>query len=418
MVKIHRLAAPLLASLALSGCVSLADLGLDTAGLPTVAPPPAAALPPAPPPVYAPGDSFVFDDNGVVTQEQVVSVSPDRIVWTNDSGLIWTKDTSVVTPQLSWSTHPELGRGRQTIVGNPDLLFPLREGNVTAYTVRGSAENAPTGWQDEHRCVVAGQETLEVKAGRFTTYKIDCQRKDYLDTYYYSPVVQNYVLRNREFSGRTVSKELISVRLADDRAKGMPTAVVPEQTPIDAKPMEPKPLKSMADGHGDDHAKDMKDDHGGNKMMMKPSGQETVMMNTVVARLETVISKLERIANMQTAGMMKMEAASPTKKPGHDKMGHSDKMEDKMDKPSGKWAIHLASYRSQKAAVRGWSSLTKKFSQLNEYKRMTSEFDPGKGRGTYVRLLAVGFQSRKEATSFCRPIKAKKQYCDVRGPLP
>src|SRR3546814_11912451 len=80
-----------------------------------------------------------------------------------------------------WSDDPELGRGRQTIAGSPQQLFPLQEGKVIAYGVRGSSENAPAGWQDEHRCMVAGYEPIEVKAGRFDTYRVDCQRKDYRD---------------------------------------------------------------------------------------------------------------------------------------------------------------------------------------------------------------------------------------------
>src|SRR3546814_13280173 len=76
-----------------------------------------------------------------------------------------------------WSDDPELGRGRQTIAGSPQQLFPLQEGKVIAYGVRGSSENAPAGWQDEHRCMVAGYEPIEVQAGPFDTYRVDCQRK-------------------------------------------------------------------------------------------------------------------------------------------------------------------------------------------------------------------------------------------------
>ncbi|HEY9566500.1 MAG TPA: hypothetical protein VIR38_00300, partial [Thalassobaculum sp.] len=216
----HRLViAAVIGALALTGCSSASTTSRAPAG--------AAGPAPAPAPLYAPGDSFVYDDGGTITTERVVSTSPDRVVWTNDSGLIWTKDTAVVTPPLMWSDDPELGRGRQTIAGSPQQLFPLQEGKVIAYGVRGSSENAPAGWQDEHRCMVAGYEPIEVKAGRFDTYRVDCQRKDYRDIFYYAPTAQNYVLRLRRLDNREVRKELMSYSFATDRG----TAPVPAAAP-------------------------------------------------------------------------------------------------------------------------------------------------------------------------------------------
>ena len=48
----------------------------------------------------------------------------------------------------------------------------------------------------------------------------------------------------------------------------------------------------------------------------------------------------------------------------------------------------------------------------------TSEFDSGRGRGTYTRLLAAGFASEAQAKDFCRPLVAKGQFCQAKGPLP
>lgn len=368
--------------LVIAGCSVIPDLGLGG-----VAPTPAETLAPAPAPVYAAGDRFVYDDNGLITEEQVVSTAPDRVVWTNDSGLIWTKDTNLVTPQLSWSAHPELGRGRQTIIGSPDQLFPLREGNVIAYTVRGSSETVPAGWQDEHRCVVAGQQDVAVKAGAFTTYRIDCRRKDFLDSYFYSPVVQNYVLRTRDFGDRTENKELVSVTLANDRTRDLPVAVEAPGTPIEGMPMA---TPVMAD---DDSMKP------GDGMAVDPA-----RANTLVTRLEDVVSRLEKIAGMQSAG------DAMEKKDGNVTMAKKD--------DGGAWAVHLSSYRSQKGANDGWKVLQRRFPSLRSKSLRTSEFDPGNGRGTYIRLMAVGFASKKAATDFCRPIVAKGQFCQARGPLP
>lgn len=382
MAQRRSLIAAVIGALALAGCSSGQS--------PTGASSTAQGLAPAPAPIYSPGDTFVYDDGGAVTTERVVSTSPDRVVWTNDGGLIWTKDTAVVTPPLMWSDDPELGRGRQTIIGSPHQLFPLREGNVIAYSVRGSSENAPAGWQDEHRCVVAGQEAVEVKAGRFDTFRVDCQRKDYRDIYFYSPTVQNYVLRERQFANRQVRKELVSADLATSRAAGQPAAAPTPQ--VETAPIAPPPAPGTA--IGEDGM--MKPEPG----MAMPGDEGTAM--TLVSRLEQVVSRLERLAGAESAdGMMaKAEPAPAAAGAG------------------GNWAVHLASYRSQKGATDGWKVLQRQFPQLRDKTMRTSEFDSGRGRGTYTRLLAAGFASETAAKDFCRPIVAKGQFCQAKGPLP
>ena len=391
----------------LGGCSSIANIGENigsTLGL-EAGTDPAQRLAPAPAPVYAPGDSFVFNDNGRTTQEQVVSVAPDRVVWTNDSGLIWTKDTALVTPQLRWSSHPELGRGQQSITGSPEQLFPLREGNVIAYSVRGSSENLPAGWQEEHRCVVAGQEDVEVPAGRFTTFRIDCQRKDFLDTYFYSPVVQNFVLRLRDFGGTVERKELLSVTLANDRTRDLPAAVPPPPNPVEgptsAQPTPPVAVMPMAGDEASQGAMEaMSDD-------MMESG-ELARADTLITRLEDVVSRLEKVAGLPHAGAA-MEGDTQGAQPASTGTSADS---------AGPWAVHLASYRSQRGAQNGWRVLQQRFPALADRRLVTSEFDPGNGRGTFVRLMAAGFATRDAARDFCRPIRATGQFCQARGPLP
>lgn len=392
----HRLLiAAVIGALALAGCSSASTTSQAPGGAARSGPAPAPA------PLYAPGDSFVYDDGGTVTTERVVSTSPDRVVWTNDAGLIWTKDTAVVTPPLMWSDDPELGRGRQTIVGSPHQLFPLQEGNVIAYSVRGSSENAPAGWQDEHRCVVAGHEAVEVKAGRFDTYKVDCQRKDYRDTFYYAPTAQNYVLRLRQFNNRQGRKELVSYSFANDRgtaAAPAPAAVppAPVQQGTPAGPVPPMPVV------GEDGRMAAEPQSGAGM-----SGGQTMEL---VSRLENVVTRLERLAGVPAGGAAAARppaggAAKPAAPAATGGAG-------------GNWAVHLASYRSAQAAADGWKTLQRQFPQLQDKTMRTSEFDSGRGRGTYIRLLGAGFASEAAAREFCRPLVAKGQFCDAKGPLP
>ena len=89
---------------------------------------------------------------------------------------------------------------------------------------------------------------------------------------------------------------------------------------------------------------------------------------------------------------------------------------EKKDKVSssntGKYGVHLASYRSEKGAKRGWKILKKKFSrELKELDFGTTEFDAGKGKGTFVRLMGLGFETKGAANKFCKRLKKKRQYC-------
>jgi hypothetical protein len=380
------------------------------------------SLPAADVPAYATGDTFVFDQDGAITQERVVAVSPDRVTWTDDesdSSVIWTRDPYIVTPPLNWSAHPELGRGRQAIIGSPEQLFPLREGNKVAYVVRGSSETLPEGWQDEHSCDVMGQETVQVKAGTYTTFKILCQRRDYTDTLYYSPVVQNVVLRDRNIGGRTSRKELVSVNLSNDR-----TANLAASTPIAPNAPTPTPVVT-ADQTGAPMPMTSAASAGaaaGTAAMMMPGmaqGTSGTMPASPIERrldrLEVAVDRLEKAAGLAPlAGTAPRSAgagaANPSRAPTQSS-GASGMMQ-------GPWAVHLASYRAMGRAQAGWTSLKRKFPQLDKLSMLTSEFDPGNGRGTYVRLMARGFPTRAEATAFCRPLKSAGQFCEAKGPLP
>ena len=389
-----------IATLLLSGCSSVGSIGESFGGSA-----PEDRLAPAPAPIYAAGDTFVYTENGQPTREQVVSVAPDRVVWTNDSGLIWTKDTALVTPQLRWSSHPELGRGQQTIIGSPEQLFPLQEGNVIAYSVRGSAENAPAGWQEEHRCVVSGQEDVQVQAGTYTTFRIDCQRKDFLDSYFYSPVVQNYVLRIRDFGTGQSRKELLSVTLANDRTRDLPATVAAAPSPVEG-PSVQQPVTPPVAVMGPTAVPVMTPE----VEPKMPMGTDAERADALISRLEDVVSRLEKVAGMEAGTVAAPATASAAPRTAQRTASSGGS--------SGPWAVHLASYRSQRSAQTGWTVLQRKFPALQDKRMVTSEFDPGNGRGTYVRLMAQGFPNRDAAIQFCAPLKANGQFCDARGPLP
>lgn len=366
---------------------------------------PLAQLPPAPKPLYQPGDTYVFNDDGNVVQEQVVGVTPDRVTWTNDSGLIWTTTNELVTPQLSWSSHPELGRGRQTVIGNPGTLFPLQEGNIVAFGIRGNSEKVPTGWEDELRCVVAGQEDVTVPAGTFTTFRIDCKRKDVESSLYYAPVAQNYVLRERTFANSRSRKELMSVNLADNRTASMPVTVdqpVHKTDVVNPKIAAADSMNAVAPMAKPEAVDKMSGAAGHGESMPAVDDAKLVML---ISRLESVVTKLEA---MSQDTMMAPKEGSGEDKPA--------KQEASMAAPSssGKWGIHLESYRTQSGARRGWSALQKRYpDDLGALELKTIEFDAGDGRGTFVRLVGAAFETRADAGKACSALKAKRQFCQA-----
>lgn len=423
MKSCRSIAIVVVAGLALAGCsaddFSLSSIG-EKIGLggsderPSNVP--AVQLSPSPPPIYAAGDTFVYSADGILVQEQVVSATPDRVTWTNDQGMIWTTSNDVVTPQLSWSSHPELGRGRQTVIGNPGALFPLQEGNTVAFGVRGNSEIVPTGWRDEHRCAVLGQMDIDVSAGRFTTFHISCQRKDHVEDLYYSPVAQNYVLRERDFGATKSRKELVSVALSDDRTKDIPIAVArPAPTKAhDEMTKHGDAMKPMAEG---DTKPMMNNAKPGDAMTPRDKPMPSTgnpRIDALVSRLEMIVGRLEQMSGGEHG---KPTMAKPDDK---DAMAKKDKMAGQASAGAdGKYGAHLASYRTVAGARRGWQSLTRKFpKELGDLEFGTTEFDAGDGKGTYIRLVAMSFKTSADATRFCGSLKAKRQFCKATRARP
>lgn len=77
--------------------------------------------------------------------------------------------------------------------------------------------------------------------------------------------------------------------------------------------------------------------------------------------------------------------------------------------PAPGTAIHLASYKGESAAKRGWKILLGDYDELDPLSPLYVPVDvPGKG--PIIRLYATGV-NRAELTKICASIKAKKVYC-------
>ena len=75
--------------------------------------------------------------------------------------------------------------------------------------------------------------------------------------------------------------------------------------------------------------------------------------------------------------------------------------------------IHLASYRTEAGAAKGWTQLENRFPALQSYKPVM-RYVAIPNKGNMVRLGAVGFEREADAKALCKVIKRKKQYCMLR----
>lgn len=78
--------------------------------------------------------------------------------------------------------------------------------------------------------------------------------------------------------------------------------------------------------------------------------------------------------------------------------------------PVSGWKAHLASHRTESAAINEWQELLKGNAALY------GQFDPlvewtDTQRGAFARLVLVGFADRKAADDACAKIRSSTRYC-------
>ncbi|MGB0682476.1 MAG: SHOCT domain-containing protein [Magnetovibrionaceae bacterium] len=86
-----------------------------------------------------------------------------------------------------------------------------------------------------------------------------------------------------------------------------------------------------------------------------------------------------------------------------------------MAKPSSgpRPGVHLASYRSEKAARDGWAQLKKNHpQQLGSLSMDIARVNMGAGKGTFYRLKAGPLTSASAAKDLCSQLKRRRQYCE------
>lgn len=185
-------------------------------------------------PDYIPGTTFIFADG---TRETVLSSTADRVAWKNHEGSEYSGSPDFTRRPQNWQS-PRLkvkrtfGERTDLLFKGPTSLWPLREGNKASYMETGvwtDESGAERTYRAYWSCEVVGRERVSVPAGLFDSYEIECRRYSVssslksrlrqVDTWFYSPAVGHYVLKESRYtSGKPPElRELLAVIPAYDR---------------------------------------------------------------------------------------------------------------------------------------------------------------------------------------------------------
>jgi hypothetical protein len=75
------------------------------------------------------------------------------------------------------------------------------------------------------------------------------------------------------------------------------------------------------------------------------------------------------------------------------------------------WRAHLASHRTESAAINEWQELLRGNPSLYGHYDPLVEWVDTPARGSFARLVLVGFAERKDADAACAKIRSSTRYC-------
>lgn len=179
-------------------------------------------------PVYRSGAAYIFSDG---SWETVLNATADRVVWENQRGDRYEGSPDFTRRPSFWQNgqrqvRRDFRKRDDLVFKPPTSLWPLSKGKEAGFSEKGvwtEKNGASRSYSAQWACEVAGRETIEVPAGTFDTWKIECQRfsvssnfKSVLrqvNKWYYAPLVGHYVLKESYYtSGKLQERmELVAV---------------------------------------------------------------------------------------------------------------------------------------------------------------------------------------------------------------
>lgn len=183
----------------------------------------------APLPKYRVGDKFVYS-NG--TWEKVAYIEDDQVTWINHRGYYSSGKSDFTYRRSSWESSKRFGvrtfkQAKYLLDQSTTSLWPLAVGKPNRfieygkwYVKGGSGRGYDVFW----RCMVTGKTSLNVAAGEFDSWVIQCEkyssfyrypstRSSEDKTWYFAPSVGHWVREEKDYNGSRPNreKELVAV---------------------------------------------------------------------------------------------------------------------------------------------------------------------------------------------------------------
>jgi len=379
------------------GCAYIDDLGLSFRDLFALSEEP--ALPtleaPVPPPKYNPGDTFVFHDDGSLTEERVIAHDGPLVVWEDNRGRQWTAKANPILPPVTE------GAMQRTFSLNANRIFPLSRKQNFRYVI--SENYGGKKARRSHSCTVTDTPQISIRAGNFDTQEIFCNRDGYTETLYYAPKVGHVVLTIRKRARGDQVKELISFSKAGSApmaqlppAQTMPPRMAPQmphgqmQQPIAAAPSEPVETDSN---------------------IVDPLAGVAQPLADLIRRMDERIRALEMRAGTGDDGGEMTKA--DTEAAMMDKKAKPKSDKPKMTGLSG-YGVQLGAYRSGVRARQAWeSTFALAAADILSAHNVNYLDHEAKDGGTLIRVIAGQFKRRSKAKRLCDQLKERGLDCWV-----
>ncbi|MBC05847.1 MAG: hypothetical protein CMO10_06085 [Thalassospira sp.] len=171
-------------------------------------------------PDFGIGDAFVYDNGRAIYVEDIKG---ENILWNGGGDYLFEMSRDFTGPILDWSYTDDEDRkrsGSAMVKEGAGTIWPLQYGTHVRISTRSANVDPDTGSVNEYdqwlTCMVPATETVEVPAGTFDTFVIECSRyykQWWMQTtrWWYAPDIGFYVKRDRKWnSGSDHSEELMT----------------------------------------------------------------------------------------------------------------------------------------------------------------------------------------------------------------
>ncbi len=172
------------------------------------------SLPPGQETEYHVGDRFSIVHNDKKAYHEVIAIKDGLVTFRASYGCVWSKQ-DLFSPPVEWR-NCDGKSGTQQVLSQQGSPWPLKAGKTFSYTIKGSDSNG-NNWQTVQRCHVEGMYSISIKSGEHKTYKIVCIDDWLHQTWYWSPVLREWVkyLRTHSEEKEMCNTDMLGITISD-----------------------------------------------------------------------------------------------------------------------------------------------------------------------------------------------------------